>query len=229
MSKSRGNVVAPMTWWQPMARMAVRAYLVTRTLVDGGPWSRTGIEGSNRWLRRVWNTLLEEADHTAVDDGAVRALRRKLHQTLRAVSRDFEELEFNTIISALMELMNEMARLKPHTTGAPAWDEAVDIYLRMLAPVAPPISEEIWSRLGKPYSVLPSLGQWWMKPPPLKMRLCCRCRLTANCATASAAGECERGRRQSRGAESEVVQKFLEGKPPRQVIYVKGRLINIVA
>ena len=231
MSKSRGNVVAPDDLVAAYGADAVRAYLMFYARWSmGGPWSSTGIEGSNRWLRRVWNTLLEEADHTAVDDGAVRALRRKLHQTLRAVSRDFEELEFNTIISALMELMNEMARLKPHTTGAPAWDEAVDIYLRMLAPVAPHISEEIWSRLGKPYSV--HTQSWPMVdeaaaaedeivlPVQVNGKLRDRISLPASVSEEDA---------KAAALKSEVVQKFLEGKPPRQVIYVKGRLINIVA
>ncbi len=77
-----------------------------------------------------------------------------MHQTLRSVTRDFETFEFNTIISSLMELMNEMVRAKQAGAyGSPAWNEAVELYVKMLAPVAPHITEELWSLLGKPYSI----------------------------------------------------------------------------
>ena len=88
------------------------------------------------------------------DEKTLRDLRRKVHQTLRSVTRDFDQFEFNTIVSSLMELLNEMARAKQQGAwGTDAWKEAVDIYLRMLAPVAPHITEELWEKLGKKYSI----------------------------------------------------------------------------
>ena len=79
------------------------------------------------------------------------------------MTRDFETFEFNTIVSGLMELLNEMARARQEgSAGTPAWDEAVDIYLRMLAPVAPHITEELWSAVGQalfdPYPALAGGG-----------------------------------------------------------------------
>jgi len=146
MSKSRGNVVAPDDLVKAYGADTVRAYLMFFARWEmGGPWSSGGIDGVSRWLRRVWATLLEPAGKTKeATDQAVKVLRRKVHQTLRTITRDFETFEFNTIISGLMELMNEMTKLKPEAAGSPAWEEAVDIYLKMLAPVAPHISEEIW-------------------------------------------------------------------------------------
>ena len=86
---------------------------------------------------------------------ALRDLRRKVHQTLQNVSRDFEAFEFNTIISSLMELLNEMyGAREAGAAGTPEWDEAVETYLKMLAPVCPHIAEELWTgQLGKPYSI----------------------------------------------------------------------------
>jgi leucyl-tRNA synthetase len=90
----------------------------------GGPWNSSGIEGAVRWIRRVWSLFTEptspaetgsKAAHLSSDEdfhAQLRALRRKLHQTLRQVTHDFETFEFNTIISALMELLNEMYKAR---------------------------------------------------------------------------------------------------------------------
>ena len=84
-----------------------------------------------------------------VTEAGIKALRRKVHQTVQVSHTDFEKFEFNTIISGLMELLNEMLRLKSETYGSPAWNETVEIYLKMLAPVAPHITEELWERTGQ--------------------------------------------------------------------------------
>ncbi|MBP9041303.1 MAG: leucine--tRNA ligase, partial [Anaerolineaceae bacterium] len=154
MSKSRGNVVAPDDLVKSYGADTLRAYLMFFARWDmGGPWSSGGIDGVARWLRRVWSMLLEPCAKGSPSEVSVKALRRKVHQTLKAVTRDFEEFEFNTIVSGLMELSNEMVSSKSVLYGSPAWEEAVEIYVKMLAPVAPHIAEEIWERLGKPYSI----------------------------------------------------------------------------
>ena len=77
-----------------------------------------------------------------------------MHQTLQSVTQDFEQFEFNTVVSALMTLLNDLVAFKEiGGWGSSVWNEAVDIYLRMMAPVTPHIAEELWSRLGKPYSI----------------------------------------------------------------------------
>jgi leucyl-tRNA synthetase len=98
--------------------------------------------------------MLLEPSFGKTQPEVLRALRRKTHQTLTRVTYDFENFEFNTIVSSLMELLNEMGRAKnAGAFGSAEWNEASDIYLRMLAPVCPHIAEELWERLGKPYSV----------------------------------------------------------------------------
>jgi leucyl-tRNA synthetase len=230
MSKSRGNVVAPDNLVAAYGADTVRAYLIFFARWDlGGPWNGSGIEGSYRWLKRVWTMFQEPTIGAKMDPIAVRNLRRKVHQTLRSITRDFQQFEFNTIVSALMELLNEMGKNKAGSYATPAWDEAVDIYLRMLAPVSPHIAEEIWARLGKAYSI-------HQQPWPivdegaaaedvisvgiqvngkLRDRITVPVNLDEDAVKAMALG-------------SEIIIKFLEGKQPRQVIYVRGRLINIV-
>jgi leucyl-tRNA synthetase len=230
MSKSRGNVVAPDDLVQSYGADALRAYLMFFARWDmGGPWSSGGIDGVMRWLRRVWSIALEPAQAGPVSEDDIKVLRRKLHQTLRSVTRDFEQFEFNTIISSLMELSNEMMKLKEKVYGNPAWDEVVEVYTQMLAPVAPHISEEIWSLLGKPYSVHTS--RWPVVDEKaaaveeitlvLQVNGKVRDRITVPVDISD-----EEARTQALANES--VQKQLDGREPRQVIYVKGRLVNVV-
>lgn len=232
MSKSRGNVIAPDDLVSRYGADTVRAYLMFFARWDqGGPWNSGGIEGVHRWLKRVWSVVLEPAPEAGrADEATLRQLRRKVHQTLRSVTRDFREFEFNTIISSLMELLNEMSRAKQNGAwGSPAWEEAVDIYLRMLAPVCPHISEEMWALLGKPYSVhtqaWPQVDEEAAKEEMITIVIQVngkvRDRLTVN----AEIGEEEV---KALALQSEAVQRHLGGKTPRQVIYVPRRLVSIV-
>ncbi|KPL84577.1 leucine--tRNA ligase [Thermanaerothrix daxensis] len=232
MSKSRGNVIAPDDLVSRYGADTVRAYLMFFARWDqGGPWNSGGIEGVHRWLKRVWSVVLEPAPEAGrADEATLRQLRRKAHQTLRSVTRDFREFEFNTIISSLMELLNEMSRAKQNGAwGSPAWEEAVDIYLRMLAPVCPHISEEMWALLGKPYSVhtqaWPQVDEEAAKEEMITIVVQVngkvRDRLTVN----AEIGEEEV---KALALQSEAVQRHLGGKTPRQVIYVPRRLVSIV-
>jgi len=156
MSKSRGNVISPDDLVEAYGADTVRAYLMFFARWElGAPWNSSGIEGAARWLRKIWYTFLEPADNeAAADDQVLKEMRRKLHQTLKSVTYDFETLNFNTIVSGLMELLNVLTSAK--AAGAfntDAWKEAESIYLRMLAPVCPHIAEEIWSRTGHEYAI----------------------------------------------------------------------------
>ena len=230
MSKSRGNVVAPDSLVQSYGADVTRAYLMFFSRWDmGGPWSSGGIDGTSRWLRRVWMSFLEPVQAGKPNEETIKVLRRKLHQTLKSVTRDYEKLEFNTIISSLMELLNDMIRMKPEVGGTPAWKEAVEIYLLMLAPVTPHISEELWQLIGKPYSIH---TQAWPKVDEaaaaddeitlvlqVNGKLRDRIMVPANISDEDA---------KKIALDSDAIKKTLEGKAPRQVIYVKGRLVNIV-
>ena len=195
----------------------------------GGPWSSTGIEGNSRWLRRVWAMFLEPAESNA-NAASLKALRRKTHQTLRSITYDFENFEFNTIVSSLMELLNEMGRTKnAGAFGTDAWNEAVDIYLRMLAPVCPHISEELWERMGKPYSVhtqpWPEVDEEAAKDEEVVLVVQVNGKLRDRIIVAPGiSDEAARGK----ALASESVQLILEGREPRKVIIVPGKLVNIV-
>lgn len=231
MSKSRGNVVSPDSLVHSYGADAVRAYLMFFARWDlGAPWNSSGIEGTSRWLRRVWSLLLEPEKCSTPDETVIRSLRRKTHQTLKAITHDFEKFEFNTIISGLMELLNEMSKAKLHGAwGTKAWEETVSIYLRMLAPIAPHISEEIWSLTGRPYSIH---TQPWPKVDQeaasveqytlvIQINGKVRDRITVPVGI-----DDEEAKRLA--LASEMVRKNLGDKQPRQVIFVAGKLISIV-
>ena len=231
MSKSRGNVVAPDILVTRYGADAVRAFLMFFARWDmGAPWNPNGIDGTVRWLRRVWSATTEPGSPQNPDPEILVALRRKVHQTLDQVTRDFETFEFNTIVSALMELMNEMYKAREAGAGGtPAWQEAVKIYLLMLAPVCPHIAEELWQAIGKPYSIhtqpWPKVDQAAAAEQEITLIVQVNGKLRDRIIVpAEIQDEAAKGI----ALASPAVQKLLDGKAPRQVIVVPKRLVNIV-
>ncbi|HYM84892.1 MAG TPA: leucine--tRNA ligase [Candidatus Dormibacteraeota bacterium] len=170
MSKSRGNVQDPDDLVGRYGADTVRLFLMFMGPWDqGGPWSPTGVEGVHRFLRRVWTLALEPGGTEPGDRqtgrlpegedraAAERSVRAAAHRTLQGVADDYEGFRFNTMVAKLMELANVLYRYRgTEVAGRPAWDEAVRMLLLMLAPAAPHITEELWSRrlasAGEPWS-----------------------------------------------------------------------------
>jgi leucyl-tRNA synthetase len=231
MSKSRGNVVAPDELVDRYGADTVRAYLMFFARWDlGGPWNSRGIEGTARWLRRVWSLFTEEqADGTASQEVTDR-LRRKLHQTLKQVTRNLEDFQFNTVVAALMELQNEISQARSEgAAGTPAWRETQEVYLEMLAPIAPHIADELWERLGKQGSVhvqpWPEVDEKAAAAEQITLVVQVNGKLRDR-VTAPVGLPDDDARRLA--LESEGARRFLEGKEVRDVIVVPGRLVNIV-
>ncbi|MBN8634062.1 MAG: leucine--tRNA ligase [Anaerolineae bacterium] len=157
MSKSKGNVVNPDDWVNKVGADTVRAYLMFGfDWTKGGPWDSQGIEGPARWLRDVWDIVTAGAPANAQGEAdAERALERRVHQTIYKVGTDLENFSFNTTVAALMTLKNDLkaALREPGKIGAAAWTDAVKTMLLLMAPITPHIAEELWERIGQPYSV----------------------------------------------------------------------------
>jgi leucyl-tRNA synthetase len=233
MSKSRGNVVAPDELVARYGADAVRSFLMFFARWDmGAPWNSSGIDGTVRWLRRVWTMVAEAPSEVKPpSEQALTDLRRHVHQMLKRVTRDFKQFEFNTIVSGLMELLNEMLKLKESGVYAtPAWNEAVDIYLRMLAPVAPHIAEELWTNtLGKPYSIhnqpWPAVDEDAAREDEITIPVQINGKLRDRLVLPADVSEEDI---RAAALASEAVQKYLEGKPPKKVIVAQKKLVNIV-
>ena len=177
MSKSRGNVQDPDELVHRYGADTVRLFLMFMGPWDqGGPWSPTGIGGVHRFLNRVWTLVLDAHGREPGDPesgsfpageseaDARTSLRSAAHRTLRDVSADYEAFHFNTMIAKLMELANTLFRYRGTTAAGTAdWDEAIRLLLLMLAPAAPHITEELWSRraavAGQPWTSI-HLESW---------------------------------------------------------------------
>ncbi len=157
-------------------------------------------------------------------------VRFAVHSALKKVGDDFERMSFNTIISTLMELTNALVKAKRSPVyGTPVWDEALDIFNRMLAPVVPHIAEEIWSERGKEGSV--HTAQW----PAVDEAAAVRDTVTIGVqVSGKVRGEVSISKtatqEEALGAarDNAEVAKYLEGKTVVKEIYVPGRIINIV-
>jgi leucyl-tRNA synthetase len=240
MSKSKGNVVAPDILVNKYGADTVRAYLMFfARWQQGGPWDSNGIEGTARWIRRIWTLYTDpsttlrstQGEPIVASDDVKKNLRRKVHQTLRKVGNDFENFEFNTVVSSLMELMNEMYKAREAgAVGSPEWNEALDIYLRMLAPVAPHISEELWTNhLGKPYSIhqqtWPQVDEAAAKEDSIELPVQINGKVRGRIVVSAEASEEEI---KAAALASETVRKHLDGKEPKKVIVANKRLVSIV-
>jgi leucyl-tRNA synthetase len=233
MSKSRGNVIDLDELVASYGADAVRAYLMfAYRWSEGGLWNPDNIQGVVRWLNRIWTLVLTTtgSDQDDGDPTTARSLRRKVHQTIRQVSNDLENFEFNTVISSLMELSNEIvdARAKG-LSGTLEFKNAVENMLLMMAPVTPHIAEELWMRLGKPYSI--HIQAWPEYDPEaaeeeeitlvVQVNGKVRARITVPAGI-------DDDQAKTTALASEAVQRHMSGKEPSKVIVVSGRLVNIV-
>lgn len=233
MSKSKGNVVAPDELVAKHGADAVRAYLMFfAEWEQGAPWNSRGIEGTVRWLNRVWNIVTEKvsSDQSSVNsDADSRALRRVTHQTIKRVTTNFENFKFNTIISALMEMTNNLHKYRETTYGTLAWDEAISVMLRLMAPVTPHIAEELWAKRKGKYSIhtqpWPEFDAEAAAEEEITLVLQVNGKVRDRIMMPAGISKEEA---EKVAMESEVVKKYLEGKTPKKVIYVEGKLVNVV-
>jgi leucyl-tRNA synthetase len=252
MSKSKGNVVAPDEWVERYGADVVRAYLMFIGPWDmGGPWSPQGIEGVARFLDRVWNLVTEDRPPRLAAGGEAnvqaqeRELRHVTHRTIKKVTEDIEAYKFNTLVAGLMEFNNYLVKAKETPVyGTPAWEEAVDTLLLMLAPETPHIAEELWQRRRGRNSLRPARGggifdadesihvqTWPVWDPELAraevITLVVQVNGKVRDKIEAPADISEEDARQA-ALTSPSVQRWLEGKSVRKVIFAGGKLINIV-
>jgi leucyl-tRNA synthetase len=197
---------------------------------EGGPFGTEGIAGIWRWLNRAWTLALSEPDFGDAPANAVRDLRRLTHQTVRKATEDMDRFRFNTLLAALMELTNGLIR---HRHAGPverdAWNEGIESLLLMLAPVAPHISEELWARTGREYSVHAQAWPPW--DPDLvreeEITLVVQVNGKLRDRIQAPAGIDEE-RAKELALASPRVQRFTDEKQITKVIYVPGKLVNVV-
>jgi leucyl-tRNA synthetase len=236
MSKSRGNVVAPDDLVQEYGADTVRGYLMFGFRWDqGGPWDSKGILGVERFMERVWELVVNTQAQAGVEqpgEAQIRDLRRKHHQAIRRVSRDIEDFSFNTMIAGLMEYTNALVAARqaaPGLVGTPAWREAIQTLVTLMAPAFPHVAEELWARIGQSYSVhqqpWPAWDEALAKEDTVEIAIQINGKVRDKIDVPVDIGEEEA---KAQALATEGVKRFIDGKPPVKVIYVPGRLVNIV-
>ena len=235
MSKSRGNVVAPDEYVARVGADAIRCYLMFLGPWDqGGDWSDAGIGGMSRWLGRVWTLCAmdpEGVGGAGADPAASRELDRVVHKTVRAVTQDLSAFKFNTSIAALMKMTNAMAAAAEAGGVDPeTWRSATGRLVLMLAPIAPHMAEELWERSGGPYSVHSQRWPEW--DPELAADEVITLVVQVNGRVRDkiqAPADITEDAARELALASERVAAHTEGRNVARVVYVPGRLVNVVA
>jgi leucyl-tRNA synthetase len=232
MSKSRGNVVAPDDQVERWGADCFRAYLMfLGPWEQGGPYDVDGIVGVSRWLHRLWTVIVDPPALIEDPEGpSALELRQLRHRTAMRVTEDLQRFRMNTMIAALMEATNALQKLREGgSADRTSWNETVEAVLLLLAPSCPHLAEELWERTGHAYSVhtstWPSYDASLAAADTVEIavqvngRVRERLELPADADEAAARAAAEALPR---------VAELLEGKSLVRVVYVPGRLLNIV-
>jgi leucyl-tRNA synthetase len=244
MSKSKKNVVDPNILLEKYGADTTRFFCLFAAPPERDlEWSEQGVEGGYRFLNRVWRLAAEWMDQAKnvapftgspdILEGTARDLYKKTHQTIMKVTRDIEDrYHFNTAISAIMELFNAMSAFdgnQKHMQEAGVMRFALESLTLLISPIVPHFAEELWEALGKTGSVLlvpwPSYSEDALEKDELLIVVQVNGKLRSKF---SAAVDTEEGIIKQMALEDEKVKKFIEGKQIKKVVYVKGKLVNIV-
>ncbi len=231
MSKSRGNVIAPDKLVQQYGADTVRTYLMFFSRWDqGGPWNYDGIKGPQRMLYDVWQLATHDYQPLDRNEGVDRTLQRKTHDTIRRVTEDLENFSFNTAVAALMELRNALIDVQRlNNVDRTTWNEAIESMLLLLAPIAPHITEELWERRGKPFSIHQAEWPTWDDEIAREEAITLIVQVNGRVRDKiEVSAEEDDDTLKEIALASENIQKWLSGNQPRKVIVVKGKLVNIV-
>jgi leucyl-tRNA synthetase len=225
MSKSKYNVVNPDDIVAQYGADTFRMYEMFLGPIDmSKPWDTKGIEGVHRFLKKLWRLYADEQKGWIVtDEAATDAELRILHKTIKKISEDMERFSFNTSVSQFMITVNELGALNCHKRAI------LEPLAILICPFAPHIAEELWHKLGNDGSVVaaqfPKYEDKYVvdnsKNYPVAING--KARLELEFALDAADADV-----QAAVLANESVQKWMEGKPLKKFIYVKGKMINVV-
>jgi leucyl-tRNA synthetase len=225
MSKSKLNTVDPTGLVEKYGADTFRMYEMFLGPIDQSkPWDTKGIEGVHRFLRKLWRLFYDEAKGRVwTNEPATPAELKVLHKTIRKIDEDTEKFSFNTAVSAMMIAVNELGELKCHK------QEVLEKLLVLLTPYAPHICEELWHALGHNTSILdaayPSADPQYLveseKTYPVAINGKTRTELSISL-------DASQQQVEALVLADDTVKKWLDGKTPKRVVYVKNRMINVV-
>src|SRR5690554_5965408 len=241
MSKSKNNGVDPQALIDRYGADTARFFIIFAAPPDQQlEWSDSGVEGAYRFLRRVWSFGHAYASKTRMQLGATRAadatgpladVRREIHLHLKQANFDLGKHQFNTVASATMKMLNalEKAPQDETATHAAVVSEGLSILLRVLAPITPHLAHALWTECGFDDKDIdapwPEPAEDALRQDSIELMLQINGKLRGK---VTVAADADNAAIESEALASETAQKFVDGKTPRKIIVVKGRLVNIV-
>ena len=241
MSKSKGNTVDPMSLIEEFGADTVRMFTMFASAPDQSlDWSESGVEGSYRFLKRLWKIVHSQPAKVLPDFSGLeltpeqKKLRLKTYQTLEKVGDDYERrLMFNTAIAAVMELLNAITKFAEANDSEQdqlVSQEAIEISILMLAPIVPHFCHGAWQHFGHDEAVMdaawPSVDKSALQVDSVLIVLQVNGKLRGKIEVAK---DIAKDKLEEMALADESVQRFIEGATVRKVIVVPGRLVNIVA
>ncbi len=228
MSKSRGNVINPDDIVNEYGADTLRVYeMFMGPLEATKPWNTNGVEGTHRFLSRVWRLFIGDdgqLNPKIVDGEGSDEWKRILHKTIKKVTEDIEHMRFNTAISQLMIFINEGYKADELPR------KAMENFVQMLSPLAPHLAEELWSRLGHTESITyvpwPEYDEAWTVEAEVEIVVQVNGKIVDRTKIAK---DFDQEAMQQHSLSLPNVKQALEGKSIRKVIAVPGKLVNIVA
>ncbi len=219
MSKSMFNVVNPDVIVEKYGADTLRLYeMFLGPVEQSKPWDTNGIDGVNRFLRKLWNIFSKRTDS---EQSAQE--KKIMHTLIKKVSQDIENFSFNTSVAAFMIAVNELGKLP--AVSAKSMDE----FARLIAPFAPHIAEEFWHELGHEGSVSDSEWPKWdeeaLKEDTVKYPVQFNGKMRFNIEVPAGS---DKSAVEAAALADPAAEKWLEGKTPKKVIVVPGRIVNIV-
>ncbi|WP_334072009.1 MULTISPECIES: leucine--tRNA ligase [Paenibacillus] len=227
MSKSRGNVINPDEIVNEYGADTLRVYeMFMGPLEATKPWNANGVEGTHRFLSRVWRLFVAEdggLNAKIVDGEGSDEFKRTWHKTVKKVTEDFEALRFNTAISQLMIFVNEAYK----TDVVPK--AAAENFVQMLSPLAPHLAEELWESLGHKetvtYEPWPTYDEAWTVDAEVEIVVQVNGKIVDRTKISK---DLDQAAMQEHAFALPNVKQAVEGKTVRKVIAVPGKLVNIV-
>ena len=227
MSKSKGNVVNPDDIVERYGADTLRMYEMFMGPLDASStWSEGGIEGSRKFLDRIWRLLLDENDkmRDRITTINTHELDKVYHQTVKKVTEDYDNLHFNTAISQMMIFINEAYKVD----ALPF--EYVSGFIQLLAPIAPHFSEELWVKLGKPegisYVAWPIYDEAFLVEAEIEVVFQINGKVKTKEMVPS---DISNDDMIAMALENSIIKEGIEGKTVRKTIAIPGKLVNIVA